>query len=75
MPKHFEWTRIEISHEEDNGKYFFTFSVRGKELGRQEIDVSIFGFQNLRGLKIHTGGMGDNSETGIIRGLVVLEKE
>ena len=73
MPKGFEWTRIEISHEEDDGKYFFTFSVGGKELGRQEIDDSILGFQNLRGLKIHTGGMGDNSQTGIIRGL--LEKE
>ena len=49
-PKVGEWTRIEISQEEENGKCVLSFSVGGNEIGREEMgdfketmnDVKIF---------------------------------
>ena len=82
LPKLCEWTRIDISHEEEDGEYFIILSVGGKEVGRTQVDDS--DFENLEDVKIHTGGMFEDEydfesveeaiQTGIIRGLVILEK-
>ena len=31
-----EWTRIEISHEEEDDKFFFVFSVGGTQIGKED---------------------------------------
>ena len=73
------WTRIEISLEkEEDGKYFLSFSVGGKQLVREEVDDDDYDFllPELDGIKVF---IGDNSDVlyqpGFIRGLVVLEKQ
>ena len=68
MPKLFEWTRIEIGHEENNGEYLVTFSVGGKEVGRQEVYD-----EDLR--KLEDVDLMIGSFRGIARGLFVLEKQ
>ena len=68
LPKLFEWTRIEIGHEENNGKYLITFSVGGKEVGQQEVDN-----EDLR--KLEDVDLMIGSFRGIARGLFVLEKQ
>ena len=72
LPKLFEWTRMEFSHEEEDGKYFIILSVGGKEVGRTVTED--FDFENLEDVKIHTGG-GDWGQPGFMRGLLVLEKQ
>ena len=37
-PEAGEWTRIEMSHAEVDGKYFLSLSVGGREVGRMEAD-------------------------------------
>ena len=32
-----EWTRIEIGHEEEEGKYFLSLAVGGEHVGRREV--------------------------------------
>ena len=68
LPNLFEWTRIEIGHEENNGKYLITFSVGGKEVGRQEVYD-----EDLR--KLEDVDLMIGSFRGIARGLFVLEKQ
>ena len=68
LPKLFEWTRIEIGHEENNGEYLITFSVGGKEVGQQEVDN-----EDLR--KLEDVDLMIGSFRGIARGLFVLEKQ
>ena len=72
LPKLFEWTRMEFSHEEEDGKYFIILSVGGKEVGRTFTED--FDFENLEDVKIHTGS-GDWGQPGFMRGLLVLEKQ
>ena len=36
LPRIGEWTRIEVSHEEEDGEFFLSFAVGGRELGRKE---------------------------------------
>ena len=36
LPRIGEWTRMELSHEEEDGKFFLSFAVGGRELGRKE---------------------------------------
>merc|ERR1711978_631605 len=52
LPKFGEWTRIEISHEEEAGKFFFVFSVGGTQMGREESYVGYRNFWLGEGLKI-----------------------
>ena len=79
LPELGEWTRIEISHEEEEcGKYFISFSVGGKQMGKREVDD--YQLRNLRGVKLNTGamdGMADPppSQPGFIKGLIALEKQ
>ena len=37
VPKVGEWTRIEISHKEEEGKYFLSLAVGGEHVGRAEV--------------------------------------
>ena len=71
LPKIGEWTRIEISHEEEDGEFFFVFSV-GTQMGREE-SYSVFSeLWAEEGLKIDLGNSG--RQPGFVRGLVVVEK-
>ena len=66
-----EWTRIEISHEEEDGEFFFVFSV-GTQMEREE-SYSVFSeLWAEEGLKIDLGNSG--RQPGFVRGLVVVEK-
>ena len=74
LPEVGEWTRIEISHEEVEGKYFLSLSVGGREVGREEVtDPQL---RELTDAKV-TIGHNDRelSQPGYIRRLVVLEKQ
>ena len=73
LPQLGEWTRIEISHEEEDGKYFLSLSVAGKEVGREEVDDPQL--RNLTGVKVTLGhAKKELTQPGFIRRLVVLEK-
>ena len=73
LPKVGEWTRIEISHEEVDGKYFFSFSVGGREVGRKEAGPDL---RELTDVKIAIGGsLPEFVQPGFARRLVVLEKQ
>ena len=39
LPKVGEWTRIEISHEKTDDKFFLSLSVGGSEVGREEVNL------------------------------------
>ena len=69
LPKVGEWTKLELSHEEVDGKYFLSFSVGGREVGRKEAGPDL---RNLTDVEIDVGG---SSQPGFIRRLVVLEKQ
>ena len=76
LPKLCEWTRIEISHVEDEWETFITFSVGDKEVGRTEAADISREFENLEDVKIHTGSFhADYFQPGFVRGLFVLEKQ
>ena len=75
LPKVGEWTRIEIGHEKVEDKYFLSLSVGGKEVGRKEV----FG-RELRkptDVLICLGHPDEEhaNQPGVIRRLVVLEKQ
>ena len=75
LPKIGEWTKIEISHEEENGKFFLSLSVGGQEVGREEVTDLDLGQPTDVKICIGTDGkspVGFNG--GVIRRLVVLEK-
>ena len=69
LPKIGEWTRIEISHEEEDGKFFLSFGVAGRELARKEATE----FRELADVIISIGSDSD-LQPGFIRRLVVLQK-
>ena len=69
LPKVGEWTKLELSHEEVDGKYFLSFSVGGREVGRKEAGPDL---RNLTNVEIEIGG---SRQPGFIRRLVVLEKQ
>ena len=67
LPKVGEWTRIEISHEEVEGRYFLSLSVGGREVGRTEAGPDL---RKLTDVKIVAG----KRQPGFVRRLVILEK-
>ena len=68
-----EWTRIEISHEEVDGHYSLSLAVGGSEVGRMEDYLSL-GQLNL--VKVVIGGGGPEfNQPGLLRRLVILEKQ
>ena len=63
-----EWTRIEITHEEEeDGKYFLFMSVEGKVVGKEEVSIP-----RMELADVHVSSYGYGG--GILRRLVVLEK-
>ena len=69
-----EWTRMEISHEKEDGKYFLSFSIGGTEVGRKEVALPMSRDRTNVKVTIGSNKMG-RSQPGFIRGLVVLQKE
>ena len=75
LPELGEWTRIEISHEEEEeGKYFLSLTVGGREVGREEVaDPQL---RELIDAKVTIGHTDrELTQPGFIRRLVVLEKQ
>ena len=68
LPEIGEWTRIEISHEEVESNYFLSWSVGGREVGREEAGPDL---KKLTDVKIGGGSY----QPGFVRRLVVLEKQ
>ena len=72
LPMVGEWTRIEISHEEEDEEFFFVFSVGGTQIGREESYIVFSELWVEEGLKIDLGF--SVRQPGFVRGLVVVEK-
>ena len=71
LPRIGEWTRIEVSHEEEDGKYFLSFAVGGRELGRKEATDPEF--REMTDVTIDIGR--HMIQPGFIRRLLVLQKD
>ena len=72
-PEAGEWTRIEMSHEKVDGKYFLSLSVGGREVGRMEADPRL---RHLTLVKVVIGGGKlEFNLPCLVRRLVVLEKQ
>ena len=73
LPEVGEWTRIEMSHEEEDGKYFLSLSLGGKEVGREEVSDPLL--RNLIDAQVTIGhSKRELTQPGFIRRLVILEK-
>ena len=72
-PEAGDWTRIEMSHKEVDGKYFLSLSVGGREVGRMEADPRL---RQLTLVKVFIGG-GETkfNQPCLVRRLVLLEKQ
>ena len=69
-----EWTRMEVSHEMEDGEYFLSLSIGGTEVGRKEVTVPAF--RDMAEVNVVIGSlMEGRAQPGFIRGLVVLQKE
>ena len=71
LPRIGEWSRIEISHEEEDGKYFLSFAVEGGELEKKEATDPEFGEMTDVTIDIEEHRI----QPGFIRRLLVLQKE
>ena len=71
-----KWNRIEITYEEEGGKYFLSFSINGRKSNKEEVSDD-FDLGSLRGnfkeVEILTGH-DEEHQPGIIKGITVLEK-
>ena len=74
LPKVGEWTRVEIGHEKVDEKYFLSFFVGGREVGRKEVtDPEL---RKLTDVRVCIGHPDEElCQPGFIRRLVVLEKQ
>ena len=71
LPTIGEWTRIELSHEEEDGKFFLSFAVAGRKMGRKEATDPEF--REMTDVRINIGR--HKIQPGFIRRLLVLQKE
>ena len=73
VPEVGQWTRIEISHEERDGKYFLALSVGGQEVEKTEAHPD---FKKLADVQIIAGGTAREviPQPGFIRRLAVVGK-
>ena len=74
VPKVGEWTRIEIGHEEENGKYFLSLAVGGEHVGRGEVTDPALKNPTDVELKIGCHGGDFQSLSGFVRRVVVVHK-
>ena len=66
-----EWTRIEMTHEEEeDGKYFLFLSVDGKVVGKEEVSIPRMELADVQVTSFSYDGI----PSGILRRLVVLQK-
>ena len=71
-----KWNRIEITYEEEGGKYFLSFSVNGRNSNKEEVgDDLVLGSLkgNFNRIKI-ISDISDGHQPGIIKEITVLEK-
>ena len=73
-----KWNRIEITYEEEGGKYFLSFSVNGRNSNKEEVgDDLVLGslkgdFNGIKIMPWHNSELGH--QPGIIKEITVLEK-
>ena len=67
LPKIGEWTRLEISHEEKEGRFFLSLTIGDMEAAKEEM-------QSARMAKLTDVEISIGWHPGFIRRLVVLEK-
>ena len=76
VPKLNNWSRIEITYEEEGGKYFLSFSINGRKSNKEEVSDD-FDLGSLKGsfeeVVILTGHDEEN-QPGTIKCITVLEK-
>ena len=72
LPKIGEWTKIEVGHENVDGKFFLYLSIGGREVGRtDDIDPRL---RKLTDVRVFLGSdYQEFCQPGFIRRLVVLE--
>ena len=78
-----EWTRMEISHEEENGKWILSLSVGGKQVARYEPGILDLGCGEFTDVKIYIGNVhwsnvhwyDGPTQPGFIKELVVLDEQ
>ena len=71
-----KWNRIEITYEEEGGKYFLSFSVNGRNSNKEEVgDDLVLGSLkgDFNGVEI-ISDISDGHQPGIIKEIAVLEK-
>lgn len=71
-----DWSKIEIIHEENEGRYTLVMAVEGQEMGRMDVGSPIL--RNLTDVKIYIGSgtvTGSDSQHGNIRDIVALDKQ
>ena len=73
VPEVGQWTRIEISHEDRDGKYFLALSVGGQEVGKTEAHPDL---KKLTDVQLYAGAAGGGviPQHGFIRRLAVVGK-
>ena len=73
-----EWTRIEVSHEEEEGKYFLSLTVGGEHVGRGEVTDPVLKNPTDVGLYIGCSPRAALRQVhplpGFVRRVVVLQK-
>ena len=76
LPMLNKWNRIEITYEEEGGKYFLSFSVNGRNSNKEEVgDDLVLGSLkgDFNGVEI-ISDISDGHQPGIIKEITVLEK-
>ena len=73
LPRLQEWTRMEISHVEEGGQYFLSFTVGG-QTKRSQAYQDKGNLRNLTGVKIFIGSEFWKHQPGFVRGLLVLDQ-
>ena len=74
LPKLQEWTRIEISHVEEGGQYFLSFTVGGQP--KKSVAYRDTGnLRNMTGVKIYIGAELDEHQPGFVKGLLVVDQQ
>ena len=74
LPKLQEWTRIEISHVEEGGQLFLSFTVGGQTKRRQASQLK-GNLSHLTDVKIYSGSYCESHQPGFVKGLMVLDQK
>ena len=73
LPAIGEWTRVEISHKEENGNYFLSLGIGGAEVARKEVaDPEL---REMTNVKVNLGHpQRRRQQPGFIQRLIMLHK-